>query len=90
MEHKRTNKEYLLREMTFNDRNEFNRAFENLKKKQSELEGSEHVVPLAKHMTKTEDQFCSTFYKIYALFEYPQRTLDEEISQRSLQKRKFH
>jgi len=39
------------------------------------LKGSKHVVPLKDYLMVTEDQYCSTFYKIYALFEYPQRTL---------------
>lgn len=44
---------------------------------------------LKDYATSQEDQYCSTFYKIYALFEYPQRTLDDEINERNLQKRKF-
>lgn len=53
------------------------------------LGNCDHVVPLIKYLTKSEDQFCSTFYKIYALFEYPQKTLDDEINERNLHKRRF-
>lgn len=38
---------------------------------------------------RTEDQYCSTFYKIYALFEYPYKTLEDEIHERQLQHRRF-
>lgn len=40
-------------------------------------------------MTKNDDQFCSTFYKIYALFEYPYKSLLDEIHERQLQHRVF-
>lgn len=53
------------------------------------LGSCKHLVHLKECLTTTEDQYCSTFYKIYALLEYPQRTLDDEISERNLQRRKF-
>ena len=55
----------------------------------NQLNGCKHVVPLKDYLTTSEDEYCSTFYKIYALFEYPQRTLDDEITERNLHKRKF-
>lgn len=44
---------------------------------------------LKDYLLTSEDQYCSTFHKVFALFEYPQRTLDDEINERALQKRKF-
>ena len=32
------------------------------------LGGNKHVVPLKDYLLSSEDQYCSTFYKIYALF----------------------
>jgi len=56
---------------------------------QMKLKGSKHVVPLKDHLMTTEDQYCSTFYKIYSLFEYPQRTLEDEINDRRLKMKRF-
>jgi len=36
-----------------------------------------------------EDHLCSNFFKIYALWEYPNRNLKEEIHLRALEKEKF-
>lgn len=41
------------------------------------------------YLLRTEDQFCGTFYKIYALFEYPYKTLNDEVQERHLQHRDF-
>ena len=62
---------------------------EKLLELKNKLAGNKHVVPLKDYLMSSEDQYCSTFYKIYTLFEYPQRTLDDEINERNLQKRKF-
>lgn len=37
----------------------------------------------------SDEQYCGTFYKVYALFEYPMRTLDDEIGERKVQKKSF-
>ena len=38
---------------------------------------------------KTIDHLCSNVYKIYAMWEYPQRSLSAELNERALQKRRF-
>ena len=68
LQHKRTSEEFLLREFSFNDRKEFDKTYSNLKMLEDKLAGSKHVVPLKDYLTTSEDQYCSTFYKIYALF----------------------
>jgi len=45
-----------------------------------QLEGNRHIVALRKVSTSEEDQYCMTFYKIYTLWEFPQRTLEDEIN----------
>lgn len=62
---------------------------ELLEKRKNQLSGCKYVIPLEKVITKVEDQYCSTFYKIYALFEFTERTLENEISERNIQKRRF-
>jgi hypothetical protein len=32
---------------------------------------------------------CSNFYKIYTLWEYPNKTLADEINDRALQKKRY-
>jgi serine/threonine protein kinase len=55
----------------------------------AKLSGNKHVVPLTHFFMSSEDQYCSTFYKIYAVYEYPQRTLLTEITERKLLKKRF-
>ena len=40
----------------------------------------------SEYLTTTENQYCSSTFKVYALFEYPHRTLNEEIIERSTQR----
>ena len=54
------------------------------------LAGCQHVVCLKNCLEISEEQYCSTFYKVYALFEHPQRTLDDEIRERIVQNNKFN
>lgn len=96
LEEKETHRPYLLKEITFNDREEFNRAISKVTIKKRELEGQPHVAPLActivsnsEYFTKTEDNFCSNFYKLYVLFEYPHKTLRDEIDDRQKRNSKF-
>jgi serine/threonine protein kinase len=81
--------EQLLREFTFNDKREFDRHVELLERRRVQLGNCKYVVGLEKLLTKSEDQYCSTFYKIYALFQFTDRTLQDEVNERNLQKRKF-
>lgn len=47
------------------------------------------LAPLERIVSRTEDQYCSTFFKLYALFQFNDRTLDNEANERKLQKRSF-
>jgi len=50
---------------------------ERLAELKTKLAGNKHVVPLKDYRMSAEDQYCSTFYKIYALFQFTERTLDD-------------
>lgn len=76
--HKKNQETYLLKEYTY--------ASEALfKNKEKELEEQikqgpkEYIVSPVKVESRVFNSFCSTSYKIYAIFEYPQVTLKEEI-----------
>ena len=83
------NDEFLLREFTFNDRKEFDKYMETLEKRKMQLGNCKHVGPLEQILSKAEDQYCSTYYKIYALFRFTHRTLRDEIEERKAQQRPF-
>jgi serine/threonine protein kinase len=57
--------------------------------KRAQLAGCKFLAPLERVVSRAEDQYCSTFYKVYALFEFGQRTLDQEVSERRVHGRKF-
>ena len=67
---KENRKEYLLREMTFNDRKEFDKTLALMEHKKTQLLGCKFLCNLERVASKAEDQYCSTFYKVYALFEF--------------------
>jgi hypothetical protein len=68
LQHKHTQEEYLLKEFNFNDKKECEKTKEKLAELKNKLAGNKHVVPLKDYLMSSEDQYCSTFYKIYALF----------------------
>ena len=41
---------------------------EKLAELKNKLAGNKDVTPLKDYLSTSEDQYCSTFYKIYALF----------------------
>lgn len=41
---------------------------EKLAELKNKLAGSKHVVPLEDYLMSAEDQYCSTFYKIFGMF----------------------
>jgi hypothetical protein len=49
----------------------------------------EYVVSVVSAEGRSFASFCSTAYKIFALFEYPQVTLREEISARQKEGKRF-
>lgn len=68
LQHKTSKEEYLLREFNFNDKRECEKTMEKLADLKNKLAGNKHVVALKDYIMSAEDQYCSTFYKIYALF----------------------
>lgn len=57
-----------MKEFIFNDKKECDKTMEKLAELKTKLAGNKHVVPLKDYLMSSEDQYCSTFYKIYALF----------------------
>lgn len=49
----------------------------------------EYVITPVKLESKVFSSFCSTSYKVYAIFEYPQVTLREEITARQKESKNF-
>ena len=49
----------------------------------------EYIVSPVKVESKVFSSFCSTSYKVYAIFEYPQVTLREEIIARQKENKSF-
>ena len=89
LESKATHQEYLLREMSCSDKESFESTRGLLGRREKQMEENKHLVSLKRVILSEEDQYCMTFYKIYALWEFPQRTLEDEINERILQKRRF-
>ena len=80
LEHKETKDEYLLREVSCHDKEAFLKVEKVLLNKKEQLAGNSHVAPLIKTFTNSQDQFCMTYFKFFALFLFPQRTLEDEIN----------
>jgi DNA topoisomerase IB len=74
LQHRTTNETFLLKEYTFAAEAHFNAK---LKALQTEVEAGprEYIVSVVKAEGKAFHNFCSTCFKVYALFEYPQVTL---------------
>ena len=89
LQHKATQEEFLLREFNFTDKKNCEQVVQKLKKLKSQLGAHKHVVELSKYELVCEDGYCSKFYRLYALFRYPHRTLDDEITDRKLHQRRF-
>lgn len=53
------------------------------------MSGCKYLLSLQKVIPYEEKQYCSIFYKIYALLEQSSRNLDDEINERNLQKKEF-
>lgn len=62
---------------------------QKLRDRQRQLDGNQYIVSLLKVICSQQDQYCMTYFKVYALWEFPQRTLEDEINERVLQKRRF-
>ena len=80
--------QYFLKEFNFADKKEYENEF----KKYRDLEkgeANENLLSLVKVTGKEFNNFCSNSYKIYALYEYPAITLEEEISARGRENKYF-
>lgn len=77
LEHKTTQEEYLLREINCHDKEAYQKCKGNLGEKSRHLNGNRHIVSLVRVISQVQEQYCMTFYKVWALFEFPQRTLDD-------------
>jgi serine/threonine protein kinase len=60
-----------------------------MEERRGQLAGCKFLAPLDRVASRAEDQYCSTFYKVYALFEFGERTLEQEVGERRTQKRRF-
>lgn len=74
--HKQNNSTYLLKEYTFGSEILFRNKEKQLRM-QIEHGFREHIISPVKVEAKTFNSFCSTSFKIYAIFEYPQVSLKE-------------
>jgi hypothetical protein len=63
--------------MTFNDKREFEKCAQSMEKKKPQLAGCKFLAGMERLATRAEDQYCSTFYKVYLLFEFGERTLEQ-------------
>ena len=81
LQHRHTDTCFLLKEYTFAAEGPFNAK---LKALQAEAQAGprEYIVSVVRAEGKAFHNFCSTCFKVYALFEYPQVTLREEIMAR--------
>ena len=85
---KKTQNNYLLKEYTFCSQTQY----QNKKKELQELVKAgpkEYVISPVRIQSSIFSSFCSTSYKIYAIFEYPQVTLKEQISARQKENNSF-
>ncbi|EAS01279.1 protein kinase (macronuclear) [Tetrahymena thermophila SB210] len=77
MQNKLTGAYCLLKEYNSTDDYEFEKAYSKYKKRQ-ELK-HENIVMLLGIAQKKESQLCSTFYKLYVLYEYVNDNLEQHI-----------
>ena len=89
LQDKSTHDEFLLREFNFTDRRACDELASKLKRLKTQLEFNKHVVELRKYEVVEEDGYCSKFFRVFSLFRYPHRTLDDEINDRRLHDRRF-
>lgn len=75
----------MLRTLTYNDERDFKKNME-VQQARKNLDKSQHLTMLSSNYllilgveSGKEDNICSHFLKIYSLWEYPHRTLSEEL-----------
>ncbi len=85
---KATQNTFLLKEYTFCNEILFKNKLKQLKE-QIDKGPREYVISPVRIESKVFSSFCSTSYKLYAIFEYPQVTLREEISARQKENKNF-
>lgn len=82
LEERSTGKEYLLREITSNLQNDFERIKAAIEKRRTQT--NEHLLAIRETYTRTESNLCSNDYKLFLMVEYPFRNLQEEVEERKL------
>lgn len=48
-----------------------------------------HLTNLIKYEHAKKEDLCSKYYRVHSLWDYPRRTLAEEINERALAKQPF-
>lgn len=86
--HKQNQNTYLLKEYTYASEVLFKNKEKELGE-QIKQGPKEYIVSPVKVESRVFNSFCSTSYKIYAIFEYPQVTLREEILARQKENKNF-
>ena len=87
LEERSTGKEYLLREITSNLQNDFERLRAAIEKRRNLP--NQHLLAIRETYTRTESNLCSNEFKLFLMVEYPFRNLREEIEERILTKDYF-
>lgn len=88
LQHRQTEACYLLKEYTFAGEAPFTAKLKALEA-EAQAGPREYIVSVVRAEGKSFHNFCSTCFKIYALFEYPQVTLREEILARQRENKAF-
>ncbi|KAL4475150.1 hypothetical protein ABPG74_001846 [Tetrahymena malaccensis] len=70
-----------LKEFNLTDESEFTKTIEKFKPKLA-LDNP-NLIKLHNCIQNKESQFCSTFFKVYLVFEYVKNTLEQEVQERS-------
>lgn len=80
LEEKTTKEECILREINSTDEEEYAKGLKKYRARQKLTHPN--IIQLKGFTHKTESQFCSTFYKIYLLFEHVTNSLEKEVTVR--------
>jgi hypothetical protein len=79
---------YLLKEWSFVSKKEYEGEHKRFQSLESQHQ-NENILALVRFFSQTFNNICSTSYKIYALYDYPSITLQDEINTRHLQNKYF-
>ena len=79
--HRETCEQYFLKEMNFTQQSTYEKQLRSYHDKKR-IPHSENILNLVKIWAKEFRNFCSDSYKIYAVYEFPEITLQAEIQSR--------